>query len=202
MFSGSEDTIEQFMDNLRAIFNEGETTAGFPYAATRVLAYRRQLRFHRLALRQRRAAWRIQFMTRAFAAGVRKVCVMDASDREQAAVRGYVATLPRPFPIRPADTEVKILRGRATTFRHSDGAEAEAEAGQVWVLWAVAGQGDAQVDLPVVHDTVTLVHTDGSKSKVESAGHRLTVNLKGDRKMAPPVLVIDRPVDKGRGSNK
>ena len=123
---------------------------------------------------------------------------MDASDREQAAVRAYVATLPRPFPMRPADTEIQVLRGRAAAFRHSDGDGTE--AGQVWVLWAVAGQGDAQVDLPVVHDTVTLVQMDGSKTEGHILGHRLTVNLRGDRKMAPPVLVIDRPVDKGSGA--
>jgi hypothetical protein len=35
-----------------------------------------------------------------------------------------------------------------------------------------------------------------------STGHLITVNLRGDRKMAPPVLVVDRPDDTGGASSK
>ena len=78
-------------------------------------------------------------------------------------MRGYVKALPQPFPMRPADTEVKIVRGQAKAFRHSDGDGSD--AGQVWVLWAVAGRGEAQVEVPVTHDRVILVQVDGSESE-------------------------------------
>ena len=61
-------------------------------------------------------------------------------------------------------------------FRHLDGAGSE--SGQVWVLWAVADQGDAQVEVPVARDRVTLVQVDGSKTEHHPSGHGLTVNLR------------------------
>ncbi len=200
VFSASEDTVERFLGNLRDVFSEGETTAAFPYARKREYWHTEgNFDFIGWLPAEQRAGWRIQFMTRAFAAGVRKVCVMDASEREQAAVRAYVAALPRPFPMRPADTEVKVLTGRATAFCHRDGDRPE--AGQVWVLWAVAGQGDAQVEIPVSRDRVILVQVDGAKTEHQSSGHNITVNLKGNRKMAPPVLVVDRRAERaGEGT--
>jgi len=135
----------------------------------------------------------MQFFTRAFAAGLRKVCVMDASERERAAVQAYVRALPWPFPMQPADAEVKVLRGRAAAFRHPDGEQSE--AGQVWILWAIADTGDAQVEVPVTRERVTLVQVDGSESVPSAPGHWLTLELKGDRKMAPPVIVIDRSIE-------
>ena len=202
VFSGSDDTVERVLGELRHVFNQGETgAAGFPYARKHEYWHTEgNYDFIGWLSAERRAAWRIQFFTRAFAAGVRKVCVMDASERERAAVRGYVRTLPQPFPMRPADTEVKVLRGHATAFRHLDGAGSE--SGQVWVLWAVADQGDAQVEVPVARDRVTLVQVDGSKTEHHPSGHGLTVNLKGDRKMAPPVIVVDRPTDEGCGATR
>jgi hypothetical protein len=88
----------------------------------------------------------------------------------------------------------------ATAFRHVDGVGSE--AGQVWVLWAVADQGDAQVEVPVALDRVTLVQVDGSKTEHHASARGLTVNLKGDRKMAPPMLVVDRQTDEGRGATR
>ena len=121
---------------------------------------------------------------------------MDASEREQAAVRGYVRALPRPFPMRPAGAEVKVLRGDVTAFRHLDGDGPE--AGRVWVLWAVADTGDARVELPVARRRVILVHVDGTTSELPVSGNRLAVELKGDSKMTPPVLVVDRPPEDGQ----
>ena len=88
---------------------------------------------------RRRAAWRVQFLTRAFAAGVRKVDVMDPSAPEQVAVRTYVRVLPDPFPMTPATTEVVVPRGRAVAFKHTD--RAGPGTGRVWVLWAVGWRG-------------------------------------------------------------
>ena len=42
---------------------------------------------------------------------------------------------------------------------------------------------------------VTLVQVDGSESVPSAPGHWLTLELKGDRKMAPPVIVVDRSIE-------
>jgi hypothetical protein len=193
-FSGGPRTIAQVLDDVRACFEKWEQRApGFSYQ-------RRQEYWHTegnfdfigALSSERRAAWRMQFFTRSFAAGIRKVCVMDASKTEQAAVKAYVQALPWPFPMSSADTNLQVLRGIATAFRHRDGATPD--AGQVWVLWAVAGTGDALVEGPVTRQRVMIVHVDGTTAEREAPNHRLTVELKGDRKMAPPILVVDRPL--------
>jgi hypothetical protein len=186
-------TVERVFGEVRDVFEKWETSAaGFDYPR-KCEYWHTEGNFDFLGLLsgERRAAWRMQFFTRAFAAGLRKVCVMDASAPEQAAVRAYVQALPWPFPMRPADAEVKVLRGSATAFRHPDG-DAPG-AGQVWVLWAVADTGDAEVEVPVVREQVTRVHVDGTRTVCHTRGGRLTVDLKGDRKMAPPILLVDRP---------
>lgn len=142
---------------------------------------------------KRRAAWRFQFMTRAFAAGIGKVCVMDPSKEERAAVKAYIAALPWPFPMVSADSAVKVLVGQVVVFRHLDGKDPG--AGQVWVAWPVAGTGDARVQIPVGHDHVKIVGVDGTELLQEAASNgdqHITLDLKGDAKMAPAVLVIDR----------
>ncbi|HRZ91548.1 MAG TPA: hypothetical protein P5022_01445 [Candidatus Paceibacterota bacterium] len=37
-----------------------------------------------------------------------------------------------------------------------------------------------------------LIQVDGSESVTNAPGHRLVLELEGDRKMEPPVLVVDR----------
>jgi hypothetical protein len=130
-------------------------------------------------------------MTRAFAAGVRKVCVMDAAPKEQVAVTGYVAALPDPFPmIREAEVNL-VKQGSAVVFRHPDGPGPN--AGQVWVAWAEAGQGNALLELPVRQASVRVWHVKGWSRRVPTSGGRVRLVLSGDQKMAPPILVIDRP---------
>ena len=191
-FSGAPRTVGQVLEGVRGVFEKWEQRVpGLTY--TRKQEYwhtEGNFDFIGALSAERRAAWRIQFFTRAFAAGLRKVCVMDASPRERAAVRAYVKALPWPFPMGQADTEVKVLRGRAAVFRHADGEQLD--AGQVWVLWAWADSGDAQVEVPVKRERVTLVQVDGSETRASTPGHRLSVDLRGDRKMAPPVIVVDR----------
>jgi hypothetical protein len=51
------------------------------------------------------------------------------------------------------------------------------------------------VEVPVTRERVTLVQVDGSESVTSAPGHRLALELKGDRKMAPPVIVVDRIMD-------
>lgn len=62
----------------------------------------------------------------------------------------------------------------------------------VWVLWPTAGTGDAEVEVPVIHERVSLLRVDGSEIVENATGHRLALELKGDKKMAPPVIVVDR----------
>ena len=138
----------------------------------------------------RRAAWRIQFMTRAFAAGVLKVCVMDASPIEQTAVRAYIDALPNPFPIYRASNQVEVIQGRANAFWHPDQTKPSREG--VWILWAEAGTGEATVSVPARHSKAILRQTDGSETVVQATNGRVIIFLRGDAKMAPPVLVLDR----------
>lgn len=191
-FSGGSRTIGPVLDDVSAVFEKWEQRSpGFNYARKQDFWHTEgNFDFVGVLSAERRAAWRMQFFTRAFAAGLRKVCVMDASVPEQAAVRAYVRTLPWPFPMESADADVIVRRGTVNAFRHRD--SAAAETGQVWVLWAAAGAGDAQVEVPVIHQQVTLLQVDGSEIVADSLSHRLTVELKGDRKMAPPVIVVDR----------
>ena len=71
-------------------------------------------------------------------------------------------------------------------------ADSIAEYGQQFVLWEVADTGTAQVEVRVVRERVALVQVDGPRTECRAAGGRLTVDLKGDAKTAPPVLVVDR----------
>jgi len=193
VFHDPDCTVERLLESIRGVFNRWESRApGFHYAKKREYWHTEgNYDFVGWLSADRRAAWRIQFFTRAFAAGVRKVCVMDASERERAAMHGYVQALPRPFPMWPADAEVKVTNGRAVAFAHLDGDKPE--AGQVWVLWAVADTGDARVTVPVIHERVDMISVGGVKTSRRASDHRLTVDLKGDGKMPPPVLVVDRP---------
>jgi hypothetical protein len=192
-FSGGSRTIGQVLDDVGAVFEKWEQRSpGFSYERKQNYWHTEgNFDFVGVLSAERRAAWRIQFFTRAFAAGLRKVCVMDASAPEQTAVRAYVRTLPWPFPMEPADADVIVRHGTVSAFRHRD--TATEEAGQIWVLWAAADSGDAQVEVPIEHEHVKLLQVDGSETVSDSASHRLTVELKGDRKMAPPLIIVDRP---------
>lgn len=192
-FAGQPRTIGQVVADVRAVFEEWEQRApNFTYPRKHDYWHTEgNFDFIGILSRERRAAWRVQFLTRAFAAGLRKVCVMDASAPERAAVRAYIRTLPWPFPMQPADSELKVRRGNATAFRHPDGDRPD--AGQVWILWATADSGEAVVEVPVRQERVGLVRVDGTQTVTNVVGRRLTLELKGDAKMAPPVMVVDRP---------
>ncbi len=193
VFAGVPRTIERVCDEIRESFEMMESRdPAFSFPPKREFWHTEgNFDFIGALSAERRAGWRIQFFTRAFAAGVRKVCVMDASRRDHAAIQAYVAALPDPFPMLPADTEVTAVRGQVRAFRHREQKASDARC--VWVLWAVAGTGDAQVRLPASSPQVAVVQVDGSRSELPADGQRVTIDLKGDTKMAPPVLVIDQP---------
>ena len=142
---------------------------------------------------KRRAAWRWQFYTRAFAAGVRKVAVMDPSKPEQVAIRAYVKALPDPFPMMEAGGEATVASGRAVVYRHrrGDALGAKMGGGTVWVLWAEAGGQGAEVEIPTEGGECSVVGLDGAEVSRSAVSGRLKVVLAGDAKMAPPILVVD-----------
>jgi hypothetical protein len=194
VFNRTDRTIVDDLAEVRDVFDQYRThTPGFTYASkTEYWHTEGNFDFLGVLSAKRRAAWRFQFMTRAFAAGVSKVCVMDPSTEERAAVKAYIAALPRPFPMEPADDRVKVLAGRVSVFHHPDAVAAE--AGQVWIVWALAGTGNARVKIPVSHDRVKIISIDGTDSFQNTAAthHQVTIDLQGDSKMAPAVIVSDR----------
>ena len=118
---------------------------------------------------------------------------MDACPREQIAVGSYIRILPNPFPMVPANKEVSVLQGKVAAFRHPDGPEPE--AGQVWIIWALAHTGDAVIEIPTRHPHPEATAVDGQKRLLEPVHGRVRLELRGDAKMAPPVLLVDRPAD-------
>jgi hypothetical protein len=191
-FSGEPRTIGQVLDDVSAVFEKWEQRApGFTYARKQDYWHTEgNFDFLGLLSSERRAAWRFQFFTRAFAFGLRKVAVMDASTAERTAVRAYVAVLPDPFPMLPATNDISVVQGQVAAFRHPDGPGPE--AGQVWVIWARAGTGAAVVEVPARREQVEIVSVEGqSKPSAVNAG-RVRVDLKGDSKMPAPVMVVDR----------
>jgi hypothetical protein len=192
-FSKEARTIERVFSEVRAAFEECERQAP-EFSYSRKADYwhtEGNYDFLGVMSAERRAAWRIQFFTRGFAAGIRKLAVMDASPREQIAVGNYIRVLPNPFPILPANREVSVLRGMVAAFRHPDGPEPE--AGQVWVIWALANTGPALVEVPIRYPRAAATTLEGSRRILESVGGRVRVDLRGDTKMAPPLLLVDRP---------
>ncbi len=192
-FSGSDRTIERDFSDIRALFEKCENrTSGFHYARKQDYWHTEgNYDFFGVLSAERRAAWRFQFFTRAFAAGIRKVVVMDASPAEQVAVRAYVQALPDPFPMLPATREVAVHRGQVVAFKHP--VRARSDHAVVWVLWAVANTGDASVEIPVSSSSVSVIGVDGWTNKMTAPSGTVRLQLNGETKMAPGVLLLDFP---------
>jgi hypothetical protein len=193
-FAGQPRTIEVVFDELREIFEASENrSAKLPFARKHEYWHTEgNFDFVGALSKERRAAWRIQFFTRAFAAGLRKVCVMDPSEPEIRAVRAYTDALPWPFPMHRADEPIQALNpnSNAIAYRHLDGTAPE--HGQVWILWTPPGQPDSNIKIPVHQNSVAIIKTDGSKTTQPSNNGHVEVHLKADQKMVAPILVVDR----------
>jgi hypothetical protein len=189
---GEPRTVGQVLDDVRAVLEKWENeTPGFTYARKQEYWHTEgDFDFIGVLSAGRRAAWRMQFFTRAFASGIRKVCVMDAGRKERVAVRAYVQALPWPFPMLGASNGVKTLRGQAAAFRHPD--RSGIDAGQVWIVWAVANTGDAAVEIPVHRKTVEAVSVDGRTNRLDAINGRVQIDLPGDSMMPAPVIIMDR----------
>jgi hypothetical protein len=193
-FSGKDRTVEVVFGELRAVLDRWQDRLpGFAYPPKQEYWHTEgNFDFFGVLSQARRAAWRMQFFTRAFAAGIRKVMVMDAAPLEQIAVRAYVEALPNPFPMHRADQFVSVLAGKPVVFRHVDGAAPD--AGRVWVLWAAAATGDASLEVPCIHPVAQVIRVDGTVATMTNLAGRLKIHLSSDQKMAPPLLVVDRHV--------
>jgi hypothetical protein len=192
-FAGEDRDIEMAMDEIQGVFEHAALKNFGSFAFVRKREYwhtEGNFDFLGILSAPRRAAWRMQFMTRAFAAGMAKVCVMDPSRVEQVAVRTYIEVLPNPFPMRRMSNQVDVLSGRAAVFWHAD--PPVAGSGGVWALWAEAGTGDATVSVPMQGTEAIVRQVDGATYTTPAVNGRVTIRLHGDAKMAPPALVIDR----------
>jgi Cellulase (glycosyl hydrolase family 5) len=192
-FSRDERTVERVFSEIRARFERWESQPP-EFAYPRKEDYwhtEGNYDFLGVMSAERRAAWRIQFFTRGFAAGIRKLAVMDACPREQIAVGNYIRVLPNPFPMLPANKEISVLQGQVAAFRHPD--RPEPGAGQVWVIWALANTGDAIIEIPTRQSHLEATSVDGQRRVLEPINGRVRLDLRGDAKMAPPVLLVDRP---------
>jgi hypothetical protein len=192
-FSGEDFPVTRAFQQVRTVFESWESRSpGFEYPRKQHYWHTEgNFDFIGALSEPRRAAWRFQFFTRAFAAGIRKVTVMDAKPLEQTAVRTYVRVLPYPFPMVPATEELTIVKGQVMAFRHPD--PANGDGGQVWVVWALADAGPAVVEIPVVRDRVDLLDVEGNQTITTAVAGRIRLRLAGDAKMPPPVIVVDRP---------
>ncbi|TWT82819.1 hypothetical protein CA13_42820 [Planctomycetes bacterium CA13] len=191
-FSGHDMTVGRAFQKVRGVFEKWEDRSlGYEYSRKKEYWHTEgNFDFVGALSEERRAAWRFQFFTRAFAAGIRKVVVMDASPLEQIAVKAYVEVLPRPFPMLAASDQIEVVDGSAVAFQCLDGDGVE--AGRVWIVWAQADTGDAMIDLPVIGDHVQIVSVGGQREMKPASQGRVRLLLGGDPKMPAPVLVVDR----------
>jgi len=190
-FSGQDMTVCRAFQRVRDVFEEWENRApGFEYPRKQEYWHTEgNFDFVGAMSAERRAAWRFQFFTRAFAAGIRKVVVMDASPPEQIAVKNYIQVLPQPFPMLPASDQIEIIDGKAVAFLHVDG-DVEEER-RVWIVWAQANTGDATIELPIISDQVQIVTMDGQRETKQTSQRRIRLQLHGDSKMPAPLRVVD-----------
>ena len=186
-FSGQDRTIERIFEELRGMFEKWEKASdGFHYIPKREYWHTEgNFDFIGALSAERRAAWRIQFMTRAFASGVRKICVMDASEKEQTAVRTYVKTLPWPFPMQSADSLVRTQHDSISVFFHEDALSNTNRS--VWIVWVAAGQQGTEVEIPVRGDSVHVLDITGAETTVLSKLGYVSIHLKGDQKNGAPI---------------
>lgn len=200
---GKDRTVERAFSEVRTRFERWEKrTPKFHYKRKQEYWHTEgNFDFFGLMSPERRAAWRFQFFTRAFAAGIRKVVVMDASAPEQVAVRTYTRILPNPFPMILSTDKVKVLSGQVAAYRHPQNVDghpvstakaSRVKTGQVWVIWSLAGKGDAIVEFPVYNQRVEVFSIDGRSQMVTAVKQRVRLHLKGDSKMAPPLIVMDK----------
>jgi hypothetical protein len=190
-FASRDRTVECKFLEIRDTFEAWEDVPGFEYA-------RKQEYWHTegsfdFGLSDlsgvEKASWYWQFMTRAFAAGMRKVCVMDAVPDERSAIHNYTALLPSPHPMLYAPNDLRVISGQVLAFRHPLGEHPR--DGQIWVLWAADDTSGASVQVPVARQDITLLRHDGAAQVVHPDGHWLPLDLSGGANVSSTYLVVD-----------
>lgn len=186
------DCIECRFSELREVVERFEGQPGFEYE--RKLEYwhtEGNYQFLKMIREELRANWRWQFFTRAFAAGVRKVNVMDpGNEQELTSIQRYVQLFPDPFPMFDETDNLGLSREEAFAFRHPGrvfGVE-----GNFWIIWAANGAKDTSLSLPAEGDEVLVLDVDGTETRLPVVGGLVSVPVEA-KKISPPRVVIDAP---------
>ena len=190
-FSGEDRTIGKAFQEVRTLFEQWESKAeGFEYERkTEYWHTEGNFDFIGMLSEERRAAWRWQFFTRAFASGIRKVAVMDAKPLEQIAVKRYIEVLPAPFPM-VRSTRATVVQGDASVFHHHSGKDGLRNQ-HVWIAWADAGKGPATIEIPASAESATVFTPDGKGKPTRPIDGVYRIQLEGDEKMAAPKLIVE-----------
>ena len=189
-FSGKDFTITDAFSQIRAVFEKWENRSpGFEYEPKREYWHTEgNFDFIGALSEERRSAWRWQFFTRAFAAGIRKVTVMDAKPLEQTSVGIFVENLPYPFPMRRMKEGFRVIQGSPILYMHGQ----ETEKGKrVWIAWAEVDTGDAVIELSLDKLDARLFHVDGREESPSVENGKLRLHLTGDELMPTPVMVVE-----------
>lgn len=189
---GEDDTVDCRFVSIRNTFESYENVPGFEYERKKEYWHTEgnfDFGLSELSPEQK-ASWYWQFMTRAFAAGMRKVCIMDATAAERKAVRIYAQALPAPHPMIYSVDQIEVLAGKAHAFRHPLGDQPQ--DGRIWVLWAEDGTQGAVVRLPVQSDQVGIVDHLGNTQIIPANGNQVTLGLQGGGDASTTYLLLDR----------
>ncbi len=189
-FSGKDFTITDAFSQIRTVFEKWENASpGFEYE--RKMDYwhtEGNFDFIGALSEERRAAWFWQFFTRAFAAGIRKVTVMDAKPLERTSVSIYVKKLPHPFPMHRMEEGFQVIEGNPILYLHANETK---QMNRVWIAWAKVDTGDAIIELPINGPSVELFHVDGRAEIPTIENGNLRLHLPGDELMPTPVMVVE-----------
>jgi hypothetical protein len=198
---GDDLSAQQLLKQARktkAKWQQFETQAGYTYAPKTEL-WHTEGGFGFVADDpQGKQNWVVQWLTQAFAFGVTKATIMDATPEEARAVRTMTCLLPNPFPVVNVTTAVGANPSDAFVFRSTR----NTDGGSTFVAWARSGGGNVisgHVTVPVTGSNVKIVSRDGVVSAASvttnpvTGAKTATVDLPtGGGPFNPPVFVVDQ----------
>jgi hypothetical protein len=89
----------------------------------------------------------------------------------------------------PATTEIKTDDPQVQAYKHPT--NGSGRPGNVWVVWAGPGEKETKVSVPVTRDVVRVIDVDGERNEVRSSDGFVEIELKRDKKISPPRIVVD-----------
>lgn len=136
----------------------------------------------------KRENWVIQWFCRAFAAGVRKVMVKDASPGMARSVKTMVELLPDPFPMEQVNKRIGVSLESASVYR----VERRSDGGWTYVAWAENGSWlDRSIELPIRSERAFKVSRDGKRKELTVSNGHVHVTLSSGTPFAEPVFVVE-----------